>query len=144
MKYSKKVGFHNFVDVGLVPSKQEENRSINLRQFKSIMKNIDDASLELAELINKFSKHRILLIDFEDVPIKIKDERLEWFNDISVIMLLNAIKRSMNIIVRFIQEFNDQVERKIDFDKSGKVSYQSNVFRMVVDVPCVARGPFIK
>ena len=127
----KHIKFNDKVIVNFIPSKNEENRSTNLKQLAHLMHLTDLATIRIAGIINSCSRYKILFRENDELPMKIvsSNPSVGWYDDMSAIYLYEMlVSPNEEIKKKFMDEYNKIIGNFIVPNKICKMIYKSENF----------------
>ncbi len=122
---SKNVRFSNTIQVKIIPSRFQEQRGIIKYLFNGTISNNNNANLIITKIINSLSPHKIIIAYDEDMPLKISSENRDWYEDNSAIIILDKFQIDKIFLYRFIEEYNNMINKYIVPKTSSKIKYKS-------------------
>lgn len=132
---TKQVSFSTKIDICHIPPYNLEWRSIFYTFYFRNTKLLHNLSYELANLLNFFTKHQIILDPNGDIPIKITNYNKPWYDDDSIVILNNVFRENKGLIFSFIDEFNKVINKKIKDNKNiYRILYKSKLTGLYIDI----------
>ncbi len=136
----KKVTFSNLVQVREIPPKHMEPRGMMKYLTSGALKSYDIANIKIMNILNRFSKHKIIIVNQEEVPFKIYSKEKEWYEDDTPILIVSKLKKNQILLFAFINEYNIIVNKHIEPGKSSFLEYRTKLGGHFIKIDALVRN----
>ena len=132
VKFSDKVDIININSNRNIP-----NYNVHINNFLKI---VDNTYIQLINIINNYSPHKIVFTNNEEIPIKIYSIDKIWYQDDTILILYERLMSGLYFLIQFINEYNENVVKYIDNNKSGSIEYYSKLCNIYIKIMGVIRN----